>query len=154
MYANCSQLVWSCTIIRFFGEILTVSWFSYIGFCCLVTKLCPTLCDPMDCRHARLPILHYLPEFAQTHVHGVSDDPTILSSVVPFSSCPESFPASGSFPVSQLFASGGQRFGASALESVLPINIQGWFPLRLTDLISLQSKGLSRVLTSTTVWKH
>ena len=72
--------------------------------------------------------------------------PTISSSVVPFSSCPQSFPASGSSPVSQLFTSGGQNIGTSA--SVLPVNIQGWFPLRLTGLISLLSKGLSRVFSS------
>ena len=80
--------------------------------------------------------------------------PTILSSVIPFSSCSQSFPASGSFPMSWLFASGGQSIGASALASVLPMNIQGWFPLRLTGLISLQSKGLSRVFSKTTVQKH
>ena len=80
--------------------------------------------------------------------------PTISSSVVPFSSCPQSFPASGSLPMSQLLASGGQSIGASALTSVLPMNIQGWFPLGLTDLISLLSKGLSRVFFNTTVQKH
>ena len=69
--------------------------------------------------------------------------PAISSSVTPFSSCPQSFPASGSFPMSRLFTSGGQSIGASA--SVLPMNIQGWFPLRLTGLISLLSKGLSSV---------
>ena len=79
-------------------------------------------------------------------------NPTISSSIAPFSSCPQSFPVSGSFPMSWLFTSGGQSFGASA--SVLPMNIQGWFPLGLTGLISLQSKGLSGVLSSTTVWKH
>ena len=78
--------------------------------------------------------------------------PTISSSVAPFSSCFQSFPASGSFPMSQLFASGGQNIGASA--SVLPMNIQGWFPLRWTGLISLQSIGLSRVFSSTTVRSH
>ena len=72
--------------------------------------------------------------------------PTISSSVIPFSSCLQFFPASGSFPVSQIFASGGQSIGASASASVFPMNIQGWFPLGLTGLISLQSKGLSRVL--------
>ena len=72
--------------------------------------------------------------------------------ILPFSSCLQSFPAIGSFLMSRLFASGGQSIGASA--SVLPINIQGWFPLRLTGLISLLSKGLSRVLSNTTVWKH
>ena len=70
---------------------------------------------------------------------------------LPFSSCPQSFPASGSFLVSQLFESGGQSTGASASASVLPMNVQGWFPLGLTGLISLQSKRLSRVLSSTTV---
>ena len=79
--------------------------------------------------------------------------PTISSSVVPFSSCPQSFPASGSFPMSQLFVSGGQRIGVSASASVLPMNIQGWFPLGWTGLISLQSKGLSRVF-STTIRSH
>ena len=72
--------------------------------------------------------------------------PTFSSSVIPFSSCLQSFPALGSFPVSWLFASGGQSIGASASASVLPINIQGLFPLGLTGLISLLSKGLSRVL--------
>ena len=80
--------------------------------------------------------------------------PTISSSVVPFSSCLQSFPASGSLPVNQLFISGGQSTGASALISVLPVNIQGWFPLGLTGLISLLSKGLLSVFSSTTVWKH
>ena len=74
--------------------------------------------------------------------------PTISSSVVPFSSCLQSFPASGSFPVSQHFPSGGQSIGASASVSVLTMNIQGWFPLRLTALISLQTKRLSRVFSS------
>ena len=80
--------------------------------------------------------------------------PTISSSVIPFSSRLQSFPASGSFPVSQFFASGGQSIGASASAAVLPMNIQGWFPLGLTGLISLQSKGLSRVFSKTTVQKH
>ena len=79
--------------------------------------------------------------------------PTILSSVVPFS-CLQSFQASGSFPMSQFFTSGDQSIGASASASVLPMNIQGWFPLGLTDRISLQSKGLSRVFFNTTVQKH
>ena len=80
--------------------------------------------------------------------------PTISSSVIPFSSCLQSFPASGSFSMSQFFASGGQSIGVSASASVLPMNIQDWFPLGLTDLISLQSKGLSRVFSNTTVQKH
>ena len=80
--------------------------------------------------------------------------PTISFSVVPFSFCLQSFAASGSFPRSQLFASGGQSIGVSALISVLPMNIQDWFPLGWTGWISLQSKGLSRVLSNTTVQKH
>ena len=80
--------------------------------------------------------------------------PTISSSVVPFSSCPQSFPASGSFQMSQIFASGGQSIGVSTSASVLPMDIQGWFPLGLTGWISLQSKGLSRVFSNTTVQKH
>ena len=80
--------------------------------------------------------------------------PKILSSVAPFSSCPQSFPASRSFPMSWFFASGSQSIGASASASVLPMNIQNWFPLGLTGLISLQSKGLSSVFSSTTVQKH
>ena len=82
--------------------------------------------------------------------------PTISSSIVPFSSCPQSFRASGSFPVSRFFASGDQNIGASvsASASVLSMNIQGWFPLGLTGLISLLSKGLSRGFSSTVVWKH
>ena len=81
--------------------------------------------------------------------------PTISSSVIPFSSCLQSFPASGSFfPMSQFFTSSGQSIGASASASALPMNIQAWFPLGLTGLISLQPKGLSRVFPSTTVKQH
>ena len=80
--------------------------------------------------------------------------PAISSSVIPFSSCLQSFSTSGSFLMSQLFTSGGQRIGTSASASVLPMKIQGWFPLGLTGLISLQSKLLSRVFSNTTVPKH
>ena len=124
-------------------------------YCCSIGKSCPTLCDPMDCSTPGFPVFHYLSEFAQTHVHWVGD---AIHSSYPLSppSPPalKSFPASGSFPMSLLFASGGQSIRVSALASVLPMNIQGWFPLGLTGLISLQSKGLSRVFSSTTVWKH
>ena len=80
--------------------------------------------------------------------------PNISSYVIPLSSCPQYFPASGSFLISQLFTSVGQSIGISASASVLPINIQNWFPLGLAGLISLQSKGLSRVFSNTTVQKH
>jgi len=78
---------------------------------------------------------------------------TISSSASPFSFCLQSFPVSGSFPMSQLFASGGQSIGASASASILLMNIQGWFPFRLTGFISLQSKGLWRVFSSSSVWR-
>ena len=80
--------------------------------------------------------------------------PTMLSSVVPFTSCLQSFPASGSFPMSQLFTSSGQSIRASTWTSAFPMNIQDWFPSGLTGLISLQSKGLSRVFSNTTIWRH
>ena len=80
--------------------------------------------------------------------------PTISSSAVPFSSCPQSFPASGSFPMSQFFTTRGQRIGISVATSVLPMNIQHWFPLGWTGWISWQSKGLSRVFSNSTVQKH
>ena len=115
-----------------------------------VTQSCPTLCEPMACSMPGVPVHHQLPELAQTHVHWVNDD--IQPSSVTLFSCLQSFPASGSLPVSQLFTSGGQSTGASA--SVLPMNIQGWVPLGLIGLISLLSKGFSRVFSSTTVWKH
>ena len=80
--------------------------------------------------------------------------PTVSSSVIPFSSCLQPFPASGSFQMRQLFISGGQSIGVSASSSVLPMNIQDWFPLGLTSWISLLSKGLSRIFSNTTVQKH
>ena len=109
----------------------------------------------MDCSLPSLPVHHQFLELAQTHVHRVSDaiQPSHPLSI-PFSSQLQSFPASGSFPMSQFFISGGQSIGASPSASVLPMNIQGWFPLGLTAWISLQSKGLSRVFSSTTVQKN
>ena len=100
-------------------------------------------------------ILHSLLEFAQIHV-PLSQwcSSTTSSSITHFSSCPQSFLAAGSFPVSMLFTSGGQIIGTSASAIVLPMNMQGWFPVRLTDLISLLSRGLSRVFSNTTVEKQ
>ena len=90
-----------------------------------VTQLCPTLCNTVDCSMPGFPIHHQLPELAQTHVHGVGHESnSITSSVLPFSTCLQSFPTSGSFPDSQFFTLGGQRIRASALASVLPMNIQ------------------------------
>ena len=120
-----------------------------------ITHLCPTVCDPMNCSTPGLLVHYQLPEFTQTHVHRVGDAiPAISSSVVPSSSCPQSLPASRSFPVSQLFAWSGQSIGVSASASVLPMNTQDWSPLEWTGWISLQSKGLSRVFSNTTVQKH
>ena len=109
----------------------------------------------MDCSLRGFPVLHHLPDFAQTHVHSVDDaiKPSHPLSA-PISSRPQSFPASGSFPTSQFFTSGGQSTGVSASASVLPMNIQDWSPLGWTGLISLQSKGLSRVFSSTTIRMH
>ena len=121
-----------------------------------VARSCPTLCDPMDCmQHARLPCPSPTPEACSSSCplcwwyH-----PTFSSSVVPFSSCLQTFPASGSFPKSQFFTSGGQNIRVSASASVFSMNIQDLFPLGWTGWISLQSKGLSRAFSNTTVQKH
>ena len=124
---------------------LTSTWFVnfrlyYYQFSSVVQS-CATLCDPVDYSMSGFPVHHQLLELTQTDVHWVIDA-IHLSSGIPFSSCLQSFPASGPFPMSQFFASGGQSIGVSASESVFPMNIQDWFPLGLTGLISLQSKGL------------
>ena len=107
---------------------------------------------PHEMQHTRLPCSSLSPRVCWKSCSlSQWGHPTILSSVTPFSSYPQSFPASGPFPVSWLFASGGQSIGASASASVLPMNIQGWFTLGLTGLISLLSKELSRVLSSTSL---
>ena len=126
-----------------------------IGFCyCSLTKFYLTLCDPMNCSMPGFPVLHYLPEFAQTQVHWVSDTIQPSHPQSPsYSFCPQSFPTSQSLPVNQLFTSSGQSTGASASTSDLPVNIQGWFSLGETGLISLKSKGLSRVFSNTTIRK-
>ena len=110
---------------------------------------------PHESQHARPPCPSPTPGI---HPNSCSSclwsHPAISSSVIPFFSCPQSLPASGSFPMSQLFAWGGQSTGVSASASFLPKNTQGWFPLEWTGWISLQSKGLSRVFSSTIVQKH
>ena len=118
-------------------------------FCFSVTKLCPALCDPMDCSTEGFPVLFYLPEFAQTHVHWIDD--SIQPTVAPFSPCAQSFPGPVFLPMNWLAASGGQSTGASASASVLPRNIQDRFPLRLIGLMSFLSKG---VFSISTVQKH
>ena len=114
----------------------------------------PTLCDPMDCRTPGLPVHYQLPKFTQARVHWVSDAIQPSHPVIPSSSSLLSFSASRSFQMSQHFAWGGQNIGVSASGSVLPMNIQDWFPLGWTGWMFLQSKGLSRVFTNTTVQKR
>ena len=118
-----------------------------------VAQLCPTLCSPTDSSTPGLVIHHQLLELAQTHVHQVSDAIQSSHPVIPFSHL-QSFPASGSFLRNQFFTSRSQSIGVSASASVLPMNIQGLFPLGKTGLISLQFKGLSRVFSNTTVQNH
>jgi len=115
---------------------------------------CVWLCDPMDHSTPGLPVHHQLLVYSNSCPLSQWCHPTISSSVIPFTSCPQSFPASGSFQMSQLFASGGQSIGVSASTSVLPMNTQDWSPLEWTGWISLQSKGLSRVFSNTIVQKH
>ena len=110
--------------------------------------------QPQGLQHARIPCPSPTPEaYSNSCPSSQWCHPTISSSVVPFSSL-QSFPASGSFPMSQCFKSGGQSIGVSASASILPMNIQDWFPLGWTGWISLQSKGLSRVFSNTTAQKH
>ena len=117
-----------------------------------VAQLCLTL---WSLQHARLPCPSPTPRvYSNSCPLSWWCHPTISSSVVPFSSCLQSFPASGSFLMSQSLASGGRRIGVSASASGLPMNIQDWFPLRWTSWISLQSNGLSRVFFNTMVQKH
>ena len=111
--------------------------------------------QPHELQHARYPCPLPTPRaYSNSCPSSRWCHPTISSSVVPYPSRLQSFPASGSFPMSQFFASGGQSIRVSASASVLPMNIQDWFPLGWTGWISLQSKGLSRVFSNTTVQKH
>ena len=109
----------------------------------LVTQSCPTLRNPMDCSTPGFPVHHQLPELAETHVHRTGD---AIQPSHPLSSPSPAFNISQQQCLFQFFASGGQNIGASASASVLPMNIQDWFPLGLTGLISLQSKGLKNLL--------
>ena len=136
-----------------------------IFYCCSVIQLGLILCDPMDCSIPGFPVLDYLmskikevfilEEFAQSHVLWVGDAiQPFHPHVTVFCSCLHSFPASGCFPMSQLFASGGQSIRVAASKSVLPMNVPDRFPLGWTGWISLQFRGLSRVFSNTTVQKH
>ena len=139
-------------VITCFSNNDNIKSFSSVQFSCSVVS---DSLWPHGLQHARPPCL--------SPTSGVYKSPcplsrgchpTILSSVIPFSSCLQSFPASGSFQMNQFFASDGQSIGISALASVLPMNIQDWFPLGWTGWISLQNKGLSRVFFNTIFQKH
>ena len=119
-----------------------------------VTQSCPTLCNPMNHSMPGLPVHHQLPEFPNPCPLSQWCHPAISSSVISFSSCPQSFLAPGSFQMSQLFVSGSQSTEVSATTSVLPMNTQDLSPLGWTGWISLLSKGLSRVFSNTTVQKN
>ena len=135
-----------------FGNIPKALQVSSVQFSCSVMS---DSLRPHGLQHARLPCPSLTPgAYSNSWPLGWWCHPTISSSVVPFSSCLQSFPASGFFQMSQFFASGSQSIGVLASTSVLPMNIQDWFPLGWTGWISLQSKGLSRVFSNTTVQKH
>ena len=138
-------------------SIALLTWTSqlaiqYVSFVVIVveSQSCPTLWNPMDWSTPGFSVLHHHPEFDQSHIHWARDAMLILS--WPYFSRLQSFWASGSFPMSHIFSSGGQSIGVSASVPVLPMNIQGWFSLGLTDLTFLLPKGLSRTLT--TVQRH
>ena len=140
--------------VRNEAQFHTSKFFPGISQFSLVTQSCLTLCYPMDCSTPGFPVHHQLLELTQTHVLWVGDVIQSSLPVVPFSSHLQSFPESGSFQMSHLFASGGKSIGVSASTSVLPMNTQDWSPLGCTGWISLQFKGLSRVFPNTTVQKH
>jgi len=136
----------ACVSLNWWLSVLTTH-------CRSVIQSCPTLCDPTDHSIQGFPVLHHLPDLVQTNVQWVSVSGVMQPShPLPSPSLP-AFNLS-QHPISRLFASGGQSIGASISASVLPMNIQDWFPLGLTGLISLQSKGFSRVFSNTTVQKN
>ena len=153
MYFHCCQkLIYLKSLHKVLIIYLFSMLFNSVQFSCSVVSDSLRSCEP---QHVRPPCPSPMPR-----VHPNSCPlswwchPTTSSSVIPFSSCPQSFPASGSFQMSQLFPSGGQSIGISASASLLPMNTQDWSPLGWTGWISLQSKGLSSVFSNTTVQKH
>ena len=147
---------WVCLWGFFWMRLMYITgnctWGSGYGGCCCcysVAQLCLTLCNPSMPASLSITVSQCLPRFCSLYQWC---HPAISSSDALFSFCPQSFPASRTLPMSHPFTSDGYNTSASA--SVLPVNIQGWSPLRLTGLISLLSKGLSGVFSSTTVWRH
>ena len=158
--AECSRLAFAssfakdkiCFVSLHFKNVYLKLIFSSVQFSCSVVS---DSLQPLELQHTRPPCPSPTP---RVHQNSCASSwwchPAISSSVIPFSSCPQPLPASKSFPMSQLFAWGGPSIGVSASASVLPMNILDWFPLRWTGWISLQSKGLARVFSNTTVQKH
>ena len=154
-----ANIHWIIRKAREFQENIYFCFIDYAkAFDCVqfssITQSCPTLCDPMNHSMPGLPVHHQLRVYQNPCTLSLWCHPTISFSVDPFPACPQSFPASGSSQMSQLFSLGGQSIGVSASKSVLPMNTQAWSPLGGTGLIFLQSKGLSRVFSNTTVQKH
>ena len=154
----CMNFLWSTVVAHFsstfrvhqitlfipgLSDSMSLDW--GFAFHCSVAESCVMLCDVVDCSTPSFPVFHYVPGVCSNSC-PLSQwcHPTILSSVAPFSSSLQSFPASGSFLMSWLFPWGGQSTGGSVSASVLPMNRQGWYPLGLIGLICLHSKGLSR----------
>ena len=155
----CRPEMWPEVVATFWPTVPYTNWPVFFFLCllksCSFAELCPTLCDSMDCRMPGFPVPHHLLESAQTHVHWVRDTHPPSHPLSPPSPPAFSLPQHrGLFPVNWLFASRGQRIGTSDSASALPTNIQGWFPLGLTGLIFLLSKGLSGVFSRTTGRKH
>ena len=181
MHLRCTEKAYSCSLEFCLGSFIIINRKSFVQFCssgrsvyclslvclvcfvfvlfrsqhCSVIQSCSTLCDPHGLQHSRFPCPSPSPG-ACSNSCPLSQwwHSAISSPIVPFFSCLQSFPASGSFLMNWLFESGGQTIGASASASVLPVNIQGWFHLGFTGLVSLPSKGLSRGFFSTTIRKH
>ena len=154
---------WICKMIILNTETLVWSWIMAVGWSywwCLTSvqfsrSVMSNSLWPHELKHARPPCPSPTPRvYANSCPLSQWLHPIISSSIIPFSSCPQSFPASGSFPMSQLFASSGQSIGVSASASVLPMDTQDWSPLGCTGWNSLQCRGFSRVFSNTTVQKH
>ena len=144
-------------VYEFFFEFIFLiedNYFSIL-WCCLVAQLCLILCNPMDCSMPVLSVPHHLPKFAEVCVHCIGDaiQPSHPLTFSPPSALLLPLPSNRTFPMSQLFASDNQKTGISASASVLPRSIRGWSLLRLTGLISLLSKGLPGVFSSTMVFE-
>ena len=138
---------------HFCDHFAKFSWVFPMSCCCSGSKLCPTLCYPMNCSTPDSSVLHYFLGFAQTHVHWLSDAIQTSHPILPLL-LPSIFFSNRVFSNESALRIGGQSIGVSASASVLPMNIQGWIPLGWTGLISLKSKRLSRVFSSITIQKH